>query len=155
METINDHRLLDAYVKKRGLRALFSGEMPRFFLLHYAPGELLTNSFSPSKYFQFIVEGGLLLYDMPDEDSVIYIKVSNGAAPTGKPVPTVTEAVTPGPVTVNVTPSPKAAANKKAKQNDSFPIILFLIPIITAALCIGAITFAVISKKKDKNKNNG
>lgn len=100
-------------------------------------------------------KGCAFYFDMPDEDSVIYIKVSNGAAPTGKPVPTVTEAVTPGPVSENVTPSPKAAANKKAKQNDSFPIILFLIPIITAALCIGAITFAVISKKKDKNKNNG
>ncbi len=76
METINDHRLLDAYVKKRGLRALFSGEMPRFFLLHYAPGELLTNSFSPSQYFQFIVEGDLLLYDMPDEDSTIILQTN-------------------------------------------------------------------------------
>ena len=76
METINDRKLLNTYIEKRGLRALFSGELPHFFLLHYFPGELLTNSFSPSLYLQFIVEGELLLYDMPDEESTIMLQTS-------------------------------------------------------------------------------
>ncbi len=76
METINDRRLLNSYIEKRGLRAHFSGEMPRFFLLHYSPGELLTNSFSPSRYLQFIVEGDLLLYDMPDEESTVTLQTN-------------------------------------------------------------------------------
>lgn len=50
--------------------------MPQFFLLHYSPGELLTNPFSPSRYFQFIVEGELLLYDMPDEESTIMLQTT-------------------------------------------------------------------------------
>ena len=71
METVNDQKRLASYVTSLGIRSHFSGEMPRFFLLHYSPGELLTNPFSPSQYLQFIVEGELLLYNMPDEESTV------------------------------------------------------------------------------------
>ena len=44
--------------------------------MHYAPGELLTNPFFPSQYLQFIVQGDLLLYNMPDEDSTIMLQTA-------------------------------------------------------------------------------
>ena len=50
--------------------------MPRFFLRHYKPGELLTTPFSPSQYLQFVVEGDLLLYNMPDEESTVMLQTN-------------------------------------------------------------------------------
>lgn len=76
METVNNRRLLEHYIQTRGIDALFSTEMPNFFLLHYSPRELLTTPFSPSKYLQFVVEGELLLYDMPDEDSTVMLQTT-------------------------------------------------------------------------------
>ena len=76
METVNDRRLRDDYLEKRRIHDLFSTCVPNFFLLHYQPGELLTNPFSPSKYLQFVVEGELLLYDMPDEDSTVMLQTT-------------------------------------------------------------------------------
>ena len=76
METINDRNLLASYLSSRGIRSHFGTELPRFFLFHYAPGELLTNPFSPSKYLQFIVEGDLLLYNMPDEESTVMLQTT-------------------------------------------------------------------------------
>ena len=70
METVNNRRLLESYLRQRGISELFVTCKPRFYLLHYSPGELLTSPFSPSTYFQFIVDGELLLYDMPDESSI-------------------------------------------------------------------------------------
>ena len=34
METINDARLYDYYIESRQIRRMFSGELPRFLLLH-------------------------------------------------------------------------------------------------------------------------
>ena len=76
METVNDRKLRDDYLEKRRIYDLFSTCVPNFFLLHYQPGELLTNPFSPSQYLQFVVEGELLLYDMPDEDSSVMLQTS-------------------------------------------------------------------------------
>ena len=76
METVNDRKLRDYYLEKRRIHDLFSTCVPNFFLLHYQPGELLTNPFSPSKYLQFVVEGELLLYDMPDEDSTVMLQTT-------------------------------------------------------------------------------
>ena len=76
METVNDRKLRDYYLEKRRIQELFSTCLPNFFLLHYQPGELLTNPFSPSKYLQFVVEGELLLYDMPDEDSTVMLQTT-------------------------------------------------------------------------------
>ena len=76
METVNDRKLRDDYLEKCRIRDLFSTCVPNFFLLHYQPGELLTNPFSPSQYLQFVVEGELLLYDMPDEDSTVMLQTS-------------------------------------------------------------------------------
>ena len=39
METIHDSKLYDQYIESRQIRSLFSGELPRFLLLHYAPGD--------------------------------------------------------------------------------------------------------------------
>ena len=71
METIHNHRLYDQYIESRQIRSLFTGELPHFLLLHYAPGDLLTTPFSPSGYLQLVVDGELLLYDMPDESSTV------------------------------------------------------------------------------------
>ena len=71
IETVNNRKLRDAYIEKLGINDYFSSCQPVLFLLHYSPGELLTSSFSPSRYFQFVAEGELLLYDMPDESSTI------------------------------------------------------------------------------------
>lgn len=76
METVNDRKLRDYYLETRRIHDLFSTCMPNFFLLHYQPGELLTNPFSPSQYLQFVVEGELLLYDMPDEDSTVMLQTT-------------------------------------------------------------------------------
>ena len=76
METVNDRKLRDHYLETRRIQELFSTCVPNFFLLHYQPGELLTNPFSPSQYLQFVVEGELLLYDMPDEDSTVMIQTT-------------------------------------------------------------------------------
>jgi len=76
LETINDPKRLDTYVRQHGIDKLFSAEPPRFFLLRYAPGELLTTPFSPSKYLQFVVEGALVLYEMPDEESTVTLQTT-------------------------------------------------------------------------------
>ncbi len=76
METIRDRKRLEAYIDRRGVRALFSGEPPKFLLRRYAPGELLTTPFSPSECLQFIVDGELLLYDMPDEESTVMLQTT-------------------------------------------------------------------------------
>lgn len=74
METIHNSSLYEQYIQSRQIRRLFAGELPNFLLLHYAPGELLTNPFSPSGYLQLVVDGDLLLYDMPDENSTVSIQ---------------------------------------------------------------------------------
>ena len=76
MKTIHNSRLYDQYIQSRHIRQMFTGELPRFLLLHYAPGELLTNPFSPSGYLQLVVDGDLLLYDMPDESSTVSLQTA-------------------------------------------------------------------------------
>ncbi len=76
METIHDQNLMKNYIRQRGIRALFGRELPHFFLLHFSPGELLTTPFSPSRYLQFIVEGDVTLYDMPDEESTVTLSTN-------------------------------------------------------------------------------
>ena len=76
MRTIHDPKLLNAYAEKRGLRGIFTGEPPAMMLRHYSPGELLTNPFSPSEYLQFVVDGELLLYNMPDEESTVMLQTT-------------------------------------------------------------------------------
>lgn len=71
METVNNRKLRDAYIEKLGINNYFSSCQPVLFLLHYFPGELLISSFSPCRYFQFVAEGELMLYNMPDESSII------------------------------------------------------------------------------------
>ena len=77
METIQNPKLLESYMVKRDIRGLFGGPVPRFFLLRYSPGELLTTPFSPSEYLQFVVEGELFLYEMTDEESIVTIQTDN------------------------------------------------------------------------------
>ena len=76
METVNNPRLRNRYLQERQILQHFSTCDPQFLLLHYTPGELLTTPFSPSRYLQFVVDGDLLLYDMPDEESSVMIKAS-------------------------------------------------------------------------------
>lgn len=76
METVNDRTLRDHYIRTQGIMDHFSLCEPNFLLMHYSPHELLTNPFSPSQYLQFVVDGELLLYDMPDEESTVMIQTS-------------------------------------------------------------------------------
>lgn len=76
METVNNRALLDRYLEKSRLMEHFSTCKPQFLLRRYQPGELLTNPFSPSPYLPFIVDGELLLYDMPDEESTIMLETT-------------------------------------------------------------------------------
>lgn len=76
MEVLKDQRKLGEYISERGIRSNFSRCEPLFLLLHYFPGELLTSPFSPSKYLQFVVDGELLLYDMPDENSTVMLQTN-------------------------------------------------------------------------------
>ncbi len=74
VETIHNSKLYDEFIESRQIRSLFFGELPHFLLLHYAPGELLTTPFSPNGYLQLVVDGDLLLYDMPDESSTVSLQ---------------------------------------------------------------------------------
>lgn len=76
METLQNNKLLNYYIESRHILDNFSRITPNFFLLHYSPGELLTNPFSPSDYLQFVVDGELLLYDMPDENSTVMLQTT-------------------------------------------------------------------------------
>lgn len=77
METLNDRARLEGYIQKLHLTECFCKEMPRFLLLHYSPGDLLTTPFSPSKYLQFVVEGELILYNMPDESRTVMLQTNS------------------------------------------------------------------------------
>ena len=74
METVNNPKLLSKYIEARQIAELFSGELPRFLLMHYSPGDLLTTPFSPRTYLHLVVDGKLFLYDMPDENSTVFIR---------------------------------------------------------------------------------
>ena len=76
METVHDRKRRDRYIHEQHIMDHFSICKPDFLLMHYSPHELLTNPFSPSQYLQFIVEGELLRYDMPDEESTVTIQTS-------------------------------------------------------------------------------
>lgn len=76
MEIINDKALLDRFLKEHHLEEYFSVCQPRFTLLRYHPGEMLTTPFAPSQYLQFIIRGELLLYDMPTENSTVSLQTS-------------------------------------------------------------------------------
>ena len=76
MEIVNNERLLRHYLEEFHIPEYFGESQPRFSLLRYAPGELLTNPFAPSSYLQFIVKGDLMLYDMPNEDSTVALQTS-------------------------------------------------------------------------------
>ena len=76
METLNDRARLERYMKDLHVEECFR-KMPRFLLLHYLPGELLTTPFSPGEYLQFIAEGDLILYDMPDESRTVMLQTNH------------------------------------------------------------------------------
>ena len=77
MEIINDKALLNRFLKEHHIDAFFSSCQPRFTLLRYWPGEMLTTPFAPSQYLQFIIRGELLLYDMPTENSTVSLQTSH------------------------------------------------------------------------------
>ena len=67
MQTLKSRRVLEHYMEQYGLNDYFSVCQPDLLLFRYRPGEFLTSPFSPSDYFQFVVEGSLRLYSMMDE----------------------------------------------------------------------------------------
>lgn len=79
MEIVNDKAFLDQLLKTHRIEEYFSLCQPRFSLLRYRPGELLTTPFAPSLYMQFILQGDLLLYDMPNENSVVSLQTCQQA----------------------------------------------------------------------------
>lgn len=77
MEIISDKALLNRFLKEHHIEDYFSTCQPRFSILRYRPGELLTTPFAPSQYLQFIIRGDLLLYDMPNENSTVSLQTSH------------------------------------------------------------------------------
>ena len=77
METINNKKLKEHYIRKLKLENRFSGTMPEFLLFHYSPGDLLTTIFSGTHYLQFVAEGKLLLYNMPDDSSTVRLQTND------------------------------------------------------------------------------
>lgn len=73
MEIIRDSSRLNGYIDKSGIREYFSSD-PVFQLVHFSPGELLTTAFSRSEYLFFVLDGRLSLYDMPDEETIIFLE---------------------------------------------------------------------------------
>ena len=73
MNIISSPERIDAYLKQYQIAELFSCS-PVFTLRRYLPGELLTSPFAKTRYLQFVVEGEVLLYDMPDENTVAEIE---------------------------------------------------------------------------------
>ena len=77
VEIVNNKALLDSFLDSHHITEYFSTCQPRFFLLHYRQGELLTTPFTPSQYLQFIISGDLLLYEMPNENSTVSLQTSH------------------------------------------------------------------------------
>lgn len=77
MEIVNNKALLDTFLNDHHIYDYFSTCQPRFFLLHYRQGELLTTPFTPSQYLQFMIDGDLLLYEMPNENSTVSLQTSH------------------------------------------------------------------------------
>ena len=77
METIHDRKRMERYMKELKISEHFGENPPQFLLLHYSPGDLLTSPFSPCHYIQFIAEGRLLLYDMPDDSQTVILQTNN------------------------------------------------------------------------------
>lgn len=76
MQTMKSRVVLDRYIREGGIDQHFSTSRPNFLLFHYQAGELLTSPFSPSEYLQFLVEGSVRLYVMPDESSTVTLTAS-------------------------------------------------------------------------------
>lgn len=73
MDIVRDSARLGRYLEGSGIRDCFSSDPP-FQLLHFSPGELVTTAFSRPDYLFFVVEGRLSLYDMPDEETIIFLE---------------------------------------------------------------------------------
>lgn len=69
MVSISSPERIEKYLKQFQIMDHFSCD-PVFTMRRYLPGELLTSPFQETRDVQFIVEGDVILYDMPNEDSV-------------------------------------------------------------------------------------
>ncbi len=69
MVSIHDPRRVREYLERTAVMEHFSCR-PEFVLRQYLPGELLASPFRETEAVQFIVEGDVILYDMPAEDAV-------------------------------------------------------------------------------------
>ena len=74
MKISNDRNRLNNYIERHGIAEHFSSFEPEFRLFHYEPGELIISPFYPGQYIHFIVEGDIILYNMPDEESTVRIQ---------------------------------------------------------------------------------
>lgn len=68
MQVIRSSSKINYYLKKFNIMSNFECN-PTFVLIHYKQGELLASPFEKPKYIQFLVEGKILLYDMPTENT--------------------------------------------------------------------------------------
>jgi len=73
MNIVSSPDRVDAYLKEYRIAEFFSCD-PVFTLRRYLPGEMLTSPFAQTRLLQFIVEGEVILYDMPNEDTVAEIE---------------------------------------------------------------------------------
>ena len=76
MITMKSNKVLEHYIALGGIDDYFSTFNPKLMLFRYNPGEYLASPFSPLEYLQFLVEGQVHLYRMPDEASTVSIGAS-------------------------------------------------------------------------------
>ena len=76
MKTMKSNKVLEHYIALGGIDEYFSTCSPKLMLFRYEPGEYLASPFSPLEYLQFLVEGQVHLYRMPDEASTVSIGAS-------------------------------------------------------------------------------
>ena len=76
LEIVNNPALLSRFLRENRIEERFSSCKPKFILLHYRAGDLLSTPFQTNPYLQFVVKGDLLLYDMPNEESTVSLPTS-------------------------------------------------------------------------------
>ena len=73
MERISSQKKINNYLSQYSIMESFSFH-PEFKLYHYSPGEIISGPFEEVRALQFIVEGEILVYEMPTEESFFYVQ---------------------------------------------------------------------------------
>ena len=75
MERIFSQERINKYLQQYNISDSFSFQ-PDFKLYHYSPREIISGPFEDVRALQFIVEGEILIYEMPTEESFFMVQTS-------------------------------------------------------------------------------